>query len=68
MAKFNYFLGIDNGCQGALSIIDDKMKIKDVLKYPRKNLKKMNDFLIPHKNFIRLAILERPFMGGKKNK
>ena len=68
MAKFNYFLGIDNGCEGALSIIDDRMKIKDVIKYPRENLKIMDDFLIPYKNFIRLAILERPFMGGKKNK
>jgi len=65
--KDRYWIGIDNACTGAVAIINSKMKIIDVLKYPRENLKVLNDFLKPYiKNSF--AVLERPFLGGKKNK
>jgi len=62
-----YYIGIDNGAEGAIAVMNSNMKIIDVLKYPRENLKVLNDFLKPYiKNSF--AVLERPFLGGKKNK
>jgi hypothetical protein len=65
--KDEYYIGIDNGSEGAISVINSNMKIIDVLKYPREKLKKLQDFLKPY-NKNSFAVLERPFLGGKKHK
>ena len=62
-----YSIGIDNGVNGAIAIIDSNMVITNIMKYNRNNLLKMFDFLYPYKKFSH-AVLERPFLGGKKNK
>jgi len=67
MSNIQYFAGIDNACQGAIAIIDRNMKIVAVLKYPRYDLKQMFDLLNIYKNHCR-AVVERPFLGGKKSK
>lgn len=65
--KNQYYIGIDNGSEGAVAIINDKMKIIDVLKYPRQNLQALHTFLKPYSKNV-FAVLERPFLGGKRNK
>lgn len=66
-----YFIGIDNGCNGAISVIDDKLNIIKVMKYPRCNLLSMRDFLLPYRqtaNKTCFAALERPFLSYNKHK
>ena len=65
--KDKFYIGIDNGSEGAIAIMNSNMKIVDVLKYPRQNLQALHAFLKPYSKNV-FAVLERPFLGGKKNK
>lgn len=57
-----YYIGVDNGTQGALSVIDDKLNIIDVIKYPKDNLKIMYHFLKPYAiHGHAYAAIEAPF-------
>jgi hypothetical protein len=66
-----YFVGIDNASQGAIAIINEDMKIIDVMKYPRYNLFLMHEFLYPYKQKAGIknncfAVLERPFLARNR--
>ena len=66
-----FFIGIDNGCLGAIAIINEDMDIINVLKYPRYNLLLMREFLLPYRQRIGIkndcyAVLERPFLSYNK--
>ena len=57
-----YFVGIDNGFQGAIAVIDDSLKINNILKYPRDNIKVIYDFLNPYAIYGHVfAVIEKPF-------
>jgi hypothetical protein len=69
--KSRFFIGIDNGVNGAISVIDEKLNIIKVIKYPRYNLYSLYSFLYPYRGLSGITsssfgVLEKPFIAHNK--